>query len=73
MRFVRQRIPCPGTRVCNSKMKLCESGKRSESMGGRNGRLWSVVNPDRVNWFVYDFEIHTGLLRDSKFVETFKR
>ena len=42
-------------------------------MGGGNGRLWSVVNPDRVNWFVYDFEIHTGLLRDSKFVETFKR
>lgn len=50
-----ERIPCPGTRVCNSKVKLCES-----------------VNPDRVNWFVYDFEIQTGLLRDSKFVDTFK-
>ena len=73
--LVLQRIPCPGTRVCNSKLKQCESGKTIERMGGGEKRLFvvSAVNPDRVNWFVYDFEIQTELLRDVKFVDTFKR
>jgi hypothetical protein len=50
-----ERIPCPGTRVCNLNLRLCET-----------------VDPDRVNWFLYDFEVESDLFKDKKFIQTFK-
>jgi hypothetical protein len=35
--------------------------------------MCEIVHPDRVNWFVYGFELKTDLLEDPKFVETFKK
>ncbi|CAF3865502.1 unnamed protein product [Rotaria magnacalcarata] len=49
------RIPCAGSRVCNSKLKLCE-----------------LVSADRVNWFVFDFDVATDLFHDKKFVLAFR-
>ncbi|CAF3075536.1 unnamed protein product [Rotaria socialis] len=49
------RIPCTGSRVCNSKLKLCE-----------------LVSADKVNWFVFDFDVATDLFQDKKFVLAFK-
>ncbi|CAF3666061.1 unnamed protein product [Rotaria sp. Silwood1] len=50
-----ERTPCPGTRVCNMNLRLCEK-----------------VDPDKVNWFLYDFEIESDIFNDEKFVQTFK-
>ncbi|CAF4948639.1 unnamed protein product, partial [Rotaria socialis] len=50
------RIPCTGSRVCNSKLKLCE-----------------LVSADKVNWFVFDFDVATDLFQDKKFVLAFKK
>ncbi|CAF1427364.1 unnamed protein product [Rotaria sordida] len=49
-----ERIPCPGTRVCNLNLRLCE-----------------IVDPDKVNWFLYDFEIESEMFNDKRFVQTF--
>lgn len=32
-----------------------------------------LVSADRVNWFLYDFEVELELLRDEKFLQTFKK
>ena len=32
-----------------------------------------LVPADRVNWFLYDFEVDLELLRDAKFLQTFKK
>lgn len=32
-----------------------------------------LVSPDRVNWFLYDFEVDDGLFEDEKFVQIFKK
>lgn len=37
-----------------------------------NLRLCEAVDPDRVNWFLYDFEIQTDMFNDPQFVQTFK-
>ncbi|CAF3124777.1 unnamed protein product [Rotaria sp. Silwood2] len=50
-----ERTPCPGTRVCNMNLRLCEK-----------------VDADKVNWFVYDFEVESDIFNDEKFVQTFK-
>jgi hypothetical protein len=38
-----------------------------------NYQIIYLVDPDRVNWFVYGFELKTDLLEDPKFVEIFKK
>jgi len=50
-----ERVPCPGMRVCNLNLRLCE-----------------IVNPDRVNYFLYDFEVQSEIFKDDRFVQTFK-
>ena len=35
--------------------------------------LCFIVSPDRVNWFMYDFEEDNELFKDEKFVQTFKK
>ncbi|CAF0784204.1 unnamed protein product [Rotaria sordida] len=37
-----------------------------------NLKLCELVNPDKVNWFVYDFAIETEFFHDPKFVNAFK-
>jgi hypothetical protein len=37
-----------------------------------NLRLCEKVNPDRVNWFVYDFQVKNELFNDEQFIQTFK-
>lgn len=36
-------------------------------------QLCEIVSPDRVNWFLYDFEVDEGLFEDEKFVQIFKK
>lgn len=36
-------------------------------------QLCEIVSPDRVNWFLYDFEVDDGLFEDEKFVQIFKK
>lgn len=36
-------------------------------------RLCEAVSPDRVNWFLYDFEVDDGLFEDQTFVQIFKK
>jgi hypothetical protein len=38
-----------------------------------NLQLCEVVSADKVNWFLYDFELKTQLFQDPEFVKTFKR
>ncbi|CAF5183187.1 unnamed protein product [Rotaria magnacalcarata] len=35
-------------------------------------RLCEKVDPDSVNWFLYDFEIQSDIFNDHMFVQTFK-
>jgi hypothetical protein len=37
-----------------------------------NLKLCEAVDPDRVNWFVYDFEIESELFKDDRFIQAFK-
>jgi hypothetical protein len=37
-----------------------------------NLNLCELVSADKVNWFVYNFDIKTGLFNDKKFVNIFK-
>lgn len=37
-----------------------------------NLRLCETVNPERINWFLYDFQVKNDLFQDEKFVQTFK-
>ncbi|CAF2803646.1 unnamed protein product [Rotaria sp. Silwood2] len=37
-----------------------------------NLKLCELVRPDKVNWFVYDFDIETNFFNDPKFVNAFK-
>jgi hypothetical protein len=36
-------------------------------------KYFILVDPDRVNWFVYDFEIESELFKDDRFIQAFKR
>lgn len=38
-----------------------------------NLKLCELVSADKVNWFVYNFDIKTELFTNHKFVDTFKR
>lgn len=37
-----------------------------------NLKYCELVDPEKVNWFVYDFDIKSKLFSDSQFVKTFK-
>jgi hypothetical protein len=32
-----------------------------------------LVDPAKVNWFLYDFEVQPEIFKDQKFVQTFKK
>ena len=32
-----------------------------------------LVDPDRVNWFVFEFDIETDMFNDQKFLQLFKK
>ena len=60
--------------MCNLNLKLCETGKiKDDEVVKRFISAARLVDPDRVNWFVYDFEVRTELFKDQKFVQTFKK
>jgi hypothetical protein len=58
---ISENIPCSERFPC--------SGNRVCNL---NLNLCELVNPDKVNWFVYDFDIKTQLFEDAKFVTAFK-
>jgi hypothetical protein len=37
-----------------------------------NLRLCEKVNPDLINWFLYDFQVKNEIFKDEKFIQTFK-
>ena len=32
-----------------------------------------IVNPDNINWFVFDFDVKSDLFQDQRFVQAFKK
>jgi hypothetical protein len=36
-------------------------------------KYFILVTGDRVNWFVYDFEIRSEIFNDQRFIQTFKK
>lgn len=53
-------------------MKLCEIGKAwRRTVCPRIVDVRCLVDPDKVNWFVFDFEVRTEMFQDPRFVQAF--
>ena len=60
--------------MCNLEMKLCEKGTEMSFRAlDCNIGVCFLVDPDKVGWFVFDFELQTDLFQDARFVQAFKK
>lgn len=59
---VSENIPCSDRVPCTG-YRVCNA----------NLRLCETVSADKVNWFVYNFDVRSDLFRDQDFILAFKR